>query len=116
MNPDYAILIRLIDYNRGFSGDYVYINQDAYNFLSKSKLEGSEIIIANVGANAGQVFRTPKLERPMSLGPNSIMIKPDALSHYLYLFFLSKQGQDLIQGIITGSAQPKFNKTDFRKL
>lgn len=113
---DYSILIRLTDYNRGFNGDFVYVDEKAYNFLSKSALYGNEIIIANVGANAGDVFRTPKLGKPMTLGPNAIMIKPNILTHYLYLFFISKIGQKLIKNIISGSAQPKFNKTDFRKL
>jgi type I restriction enzyme S subunit len=52
----------------------------------------------------------------MTLGPNAIMIKPSILSHYLYLYFISKNGQQTIKNIISGSAQPKFNKTDFRKL
>jgi type I restriction enzyme, S subunit len=114
--PDYAILIRLTDYNRGFNGDFIYINESAYKFLKKSKLTGDEIIIANVGANAGDVFRVPQLDRPMTLGPNAIMIKDNCFSNYLYLFCISDMGQHLIKGIISGSAQPKFNKTDFRKI
>lgn len=37
---DYAVLIRLVDYNNQFKGDFVYIDQNAYEFLSKSKLHG----------------------------------------------------------------------------
>ena len=36
--------------------------------------------------------------------------------HYLYLFFKSYIGQGKIGGITGGSAQPKFNKTDFKSL
>ena len=35
-----AILIRLVDYNNGFQGKFIYIDNHAYNFLSKSKLFG----------------------------------------------------------------------------
>ena len=35
---------------------------------------------------------------------------------FYYYFFKSPAGQDLIQSIRTGSAIPKFNKTDFRNL
>ncbi|MFD5174092.1 restriction endonuclease subunit S, partial [Bacillus mycoides] len=70
---DYAMLIRLVDYNRNFKGPFTYVNKDGYEFLKKSKLFGGEIIISNVGANAGTVFRVPKLDIPMTLGPNSIM-------------------------------------------
>ena len=115
-DPDYAILIRLTDYHRDFGGEFVYVSEKAYNFLSKSKLKGGEIIIANVGANAGEIFRAPMLNKPMTLGPNSVMLKHNDYSNYLYLFLISSIGQHLIRGIIAGSAQPKFNKTDFRKL
>ena len=71
---DVAVLIRLVDYNNGFSGDFVFIDQHAYNYLSKSKLYGDEIIISNVGANVGTVFKCPKLNYKMSLAPNAIMV------------------------------------------
>ena len=35
---DIAVLIRLVDYNNGFKGDFVFIDEHAYSFLSKSKL------------------------------------------------------------------------------
>lgn len=114
--PDYAILIRLTDFNKDYQGDFVYIDKHAYDFLSKSKLIGGEVIIANVGANAGTVFRTPPLDKPMSLGPNALMIKPSMYNPYLFLFLSSATGQSLMESIKTGSAQPKFNKTDFRNL
>jgi type I restriction enzyme S subunit len=54
----------------------------------------------------------------MTIVPNAIMlmIKDNCLSIYLYLFCISDMGQHLIKGIISGSAQPKFNKPDFRKI
>ena len=52
----------------------------------------------------------------MTLGNNIIMLRPedDHLHYYLYIWFKYLQGQVLIQGIKGGSAQPKFNKTDFK--
>ena len=72
---DVAVLIRLVDYNNNFQGKFVFIDEHAYEFLGKSKLFGDEIIISNVGANVGTVFRCPKLQYKMSLAPNSIMVK-----------------------------------------
>lgn len=112
----YAVLIRLTDYHNGFSGDFVHIDKQAYDFLGKTKLFGEEIVIANVGANVGTVFLVPKLNRKMSLGPNSIMIKTKGNDKFYYYWFKSRVGQGSLQSIITGSAQPKFNKTAFRKL
>lgn len=112
----YAILIRLTDYRNKFKGPFEYIDRHGYNFLSKTKLYGNEIIISNVGAHLGTVFRTPTLGSPMSLGPNAILLKTKYIDDYYYYFFTSKKGQALLKTIVSGSAQPKFNKTDLKKL
>lgn len=115
-DPDYAVLIRLTDYNNDFNGKFVYINQSAYEFLGKSKLFGGEIIISNVGANVGTVFRCPQLDTKMSLAPNAIMLKTKGDDDFYYYWFSSRNGQHSLKSIVTGSAQPKFNKTNFRDL
>ena len=114
--PKYAVIIRLTDFNNQFKGPFVYIDEPAYNFLKKSKLIGGEIIISNVGAYTGTVFRTPKLSIPQTLGPNSIMVNFKGNNEFYEYWLKSKYGQHMIKGIISGSAQPKFNKTSFRSL
>ena len=95
----------------------VYVDRNSYDFLAKSVLYGGEIIISNVG-DVGSVYLCPVLDRPMTLGNNIIMIKSDdkALQNYLYILFKYSYGKGLIRGITGGSAQPKFNKTDFKSL
>ncbi len=117
--PDFAILVRLVDFNNGWNGNYVYLPENSYRFLKKSSLDVGDVIISNVGANAGTVFRVPDLGKPATLGPNSIVIKTEgkeSLRDFLYYYFAGPIGQNQIQSIITGSAQPKFNKTDFRAI
>ena len=111
--PNYAYFVRNTDLKSGSFG--VYVDQHSYDFLSKSTLYGGEIIISNVG-DVGSVFLCPKLDGPMTLGNNIIMLRPenDTLRYYLYIWFKHLQGQALIQGIKGGSAQPKLNKTDFK--
>ena len=111
--PNYAYFIRNTDLKSGSFG--VFVDQHSYEFLSKSTLYGGEIIISNVG-DVGSVFLCPKLDTHMTLGNNIIMLRPedDHLRYYLYIWFKYLQGQALIQGIKGGSAQPKFNKTDFK--
>ena len=112
----YAVLIRLVDFNNDFKGPFVYIDEHAYSFLSKSSLSGGEIIISNVGANVGTVFKCPNLPYKMSLAPNAITIKLKGDNDFYYYWFKSKIGQANIQALVTGSAQPKFNKTNFRSM
>ena len=114
-DPDYAILVRVADFSCGFDASkFVYIDEHAYNFLSKSSLEGGEIIMSNVGS-CGLLFRCPKLDRKMSLAPNAILIKSDYID-YLYYWLGSVTGQEEIKKITSKSAMPKFNKTEFKKI
>ena len=115
-NPDYAVLLRTVDYSNGFDKDkFIYIDENAYNFLSKSKLFGGEIIINNIGAGVGTTFRCPELGMPMSLAPNAIMVTTPNDEFYYY-WLQSKQGKDAINKITSKSAMPKFNKTGFRTI
>ncbi len=113
--PNYAYFIRNTDLKSGTFD--VFVDEHSYNFLSKSTLYGGEIIISNVG-DVGSVFLCPKLDKPMTLGNNIIMLRPkqENLRYYLYIWFKWLYGQSIIQGIKGGSAQPKFNKTDFKNL
>ncbi|OOF85045.1 restriction endonuclease subunit S [Rodentibacter ratti] len=114
--PSYAIYVRTTDFNSGFSKELRYVDKSAYDFLEKSVLIGNEVIISNVG-DVGTVFRSPSwLGMPMTLGSNAIALKNYDIPHYLYLHFISYKGQQDISSIITGSAQLKFNKTNFRSL
>ena len=113
--PDYAILVRFADYSNGFdTSKFVYIDEHAYHFLSKSYLEGGEIIMSNVGS-CGLLFRCPKLDKKMSLAPNSILIKSEFID-YLYYWLGGNVGQEEIRKITSKSAMPKFNKTEFKKI
>ena len=114
---DYAILVRLADNTNNFSGPFVYIDEDAYNFLSKSKLYEGDIVLSNTGS-IGSIFKVPNLGKPMSLGPNSLLIRFDnqILANYFFYLFNCDIGMKFLESITTVTTQPKFNKTDFRKL
>lgn len=115
-NLSYAYFIRNTDLKAGAFNKFV--SEDAYRFLAKSALYGHEVLISNVG-DVGSVFLCPKLNKPMTLGNNMIFINSkgkDCYNYYLFFLFSSEEGQYLIRGITGGSAQPKFNKTDFRNI
>ena len=112
----YARLIRLADHNKKYEGDAVYLDKHSYDFLKKSKLYPKDLIISNVGEYSGTVFRAPNLETPMSLGPNSILMKFGDSDDYMFYFLQGRIGQFLINAVKSGSANPKFNKTEFKKI
>ena len=115
-SEDFAIVVRLTDYKNEYKGPFVYVDKKAYDFLSKSKLEGDDIIIANVGAYAGYVFRAPNINKPITLGPNAILVRSEQNREFIYYWLSSEFGQKAIKEIISTTAQPKFNKTDFKKI
>lgn len=113
---DYAVFIRNVDLKANSFNKFV--DKKSYEFLRKTKLWGGEVIISNVG-DVGSVFRCPLLAKPMTLGNNMIMLKsisPVNYNLFLYILFKYSYGIELIKSITSGSAQPKFNKTDFRNL
>ncbi|HHY0444312.1 TPA: restriction endonuclease subunit S [Vibrio parahaemolyticus] len=114
--PNDVLYVRTTDFNKGFKNDLKYTNESSYQFLSKSKLYGHETIISNVG-DVGTVFRAPSwYDMPMTLGSNAMGIVAKGANSYIYYLFKSHTGQHLLDGITSGSAQMKFNKTSFRKL
>ena len=113
---EYAILVRLTDYKNNYKGPFIYVDKNAYDFLGKSKLEENDIIISNVGAYAGYVFRAPSIKKPITLGPNAILVRSNENRDFLYYWLSSDIGQKKIREIISTTAQPKFNKTDFKKI
>jgi len=116
--PNYARLVRLVDHNAGWSNEGVYVDKRSYEFLKKSSVSSGDIVVSNVGANAGTVFFVPDLPTKATLGPNSILVRPNQKADhwFLYYWLSSESGQNSISNIISGSAQPKFNKTDFRNI
>lgn len=114
---DYAIVVRLTDYSNNYKAPFLYTTRSGYDFLKKSSLVAGDILISNVGANAGLVFKAPELDTPMTLGPNSILVRTDEHDkEFMYQLMRSAVGEELIKKQIGISAQPKFNKTEFRQI
>ena len=115
---EYAIIVRTKDFQNNFTKDLIYTDKHGYDFLSKSKLFGGELMLPNIGASIGKVFIIPNLDYPMTLGPNSVMIsfEDDITKSWAYYVFLSPFGQELLLAISSSTAQGKFNKTDLRNI
>ena len=112
----YARLVRLTDLRENLKNMGVYVDEDGYNYLSKSSLFGGEILVANVGAYAGLFCEMPTVDYPATLAPNMFLLRTNdvMLQHYLlYVGLSSFVWEQLCQKAIS-SAQPKLNKTDVK--
>ena len=115
---NYALFVRTVDFANNFKGDLSYIDKESYDFLEKSKLYGGELMLSNIGASIGKVFKVPHLDTPMSLAPNAIILRffNDITCDYFEYVFKSFVGQNYLQFLSGGAAMPKFNKTELRAM
>ena len=116
-DENYALMVKTQDFANGFTKSLTYTDKHGYDFLSKSTLHGGELILSNIGS-VGKVFRVPYFDRPMTLASNSVMVKCYNSCDYdwMYYFLLSPIGFEELKSITTGTAVPKFNKTDLKTI
>ena len=113
---NFAYMIRLQDASNSWKGPWLYTDEKGYNFLSKSRLFKDDILMSNVGT-VGRFFQVPELDRPMTLAPNSVLIRSTSSNNqFLYFMMLTANIQDQIAMRKTPGVQDKINKTDFKKV
>ena len=116
--PNYALFVRTVDLSSNFTDGCSYIDKESYDFLQKSQLFGGELILPNIGASIGKAFIMPDMGMPMSLAPNSILLKftDPIMNEYFSFVVKSSYGSKLLNKTQGGSATAKFSKTDLRSL
>ena len=116
--PDFAVLVRLKDFSNGWdSAGFVFVDEHAYKFLSKSSLTVGDVVVANVGS-VGRAFMVRDLGLPMTIAPNAVLIKPlneaEITKDFIFRWITSDIGQSSLVSITAATAQPKFNKTHLK--
>jgi type I restriction enzyme S subunit len=114
---DYAIMVRTTNLNaNNFEKNLKYVSEKTYNFFSKSKIFGGEIIMNKIGS-AGDFWIMPNLNRPVSLGLNQFVIRLENLNtKYLYYYLSSNYGKAMIKASINGAVTKSITKTAVKAL
>lgn len=117
---DYAQLIRTTDLKSKFNRDgFIYISENAYNYLWRVNLNEESIILPNIG-NCGEVYYIVPEDLPHKknvLGPNAILVRSNSNNNrFLSHLFLSEEFQRKLKKITSASGQTKFNKTELKRL
>jgi type I restriction enzyme S subunit len=116
--PNFALMVRTTDLeNNNFDNGCNYITEEAYEFLSKSKVYGGEIIINKIGS-AGRVYLMPFLNRPVSLGMNAFLLRfnEDLNNIYVYHLLTSDFGTKAIQKHVKGAVTKTITKNAIRSI
>ena len=114
---NYAIMVKTQDFQNRFTKDLTFTDKQGYDFLENSNLFGGELVLSNVGS-IGKIFIVPKLNKPMTLAPNAIMIRLFNEKHLIWIYYVFQSifGLELLLSISSATAIKKFNKTDFKTL
>lgn len=116
---EYAHMIRTSDFIKDdFESNVKYISENAYKFLSKTVLNGGEILINKIGSNAGQSFLMPRVTKPTSLGMNIFLLRLNKgySSKCYYAFLNTKYGKLLVEQKINGAAPQSIDKNSIRDI
>ena len=113
--PNYAWMVRTTDLESGDMTSIKYIDESAYELLSKSKIYGGEIIMNKIGS-AGKIYLMPQINIPASLGRNAFMFRYDERINVKFLYHLltSEYGQREIQQYVRGAVTKTITKNDVR--
>lgn len=116
----YAYMVRTTDLEANdFVSDVKYVSKSTYDFLSKSKVLGGEVLINKIGS-PGKSFLMPKLNMPVSLGMNLFMIrlKKDASidATTLWLYLNTSIGSAIIKRKINGTVPLTIDKAAIKSI
>lgn len=117
---DYAYMVRTTDLEKSdFVNDVKYVNKHTYDFLSKSKVYGGEILINKIGS-PGRVYLMPKLNIPVSLGMNLFLVRlvenSDYNEKFVWAYFNTEIGQNIIKRKVNGTVPLTIDKEAIRTL
>jgi len=115
---DYAWMVRSTDFEKNFENEMRYITKSSYDYLTKSRIFGGEIIMSKIG-NAGKIYLMPKITRPCSLAMNLFLIRlnENKISNkYVYHYLKSKSGETQILSKLKGTATQTITKQSVRDL
>jgi type I restriction enzyme S subunit len=116
--PDYAFMIRATNFEKNnFSDLMKYITESAYNFMSRSKLYGGEILISKIG-NTGSVYLMPNLNKPCSLAMNlfALRISEYIDNEFIYYYLKSPMGSRFINKYVKGVTTTSIDKKSVRSV
>lgn len=116
--PDYAWMVRSTDFEQNFKNPLKYINKNAYEFLSKSKVFEGDILMSKIG-NAGKIYLVPELSQPASLAMNMFLIRlneREILPEFLFRFLESQVGRAHIAKRLKGATTKTITKENVRSI
>ena len=113
-HKDYAIMIRTLNFEQqNFYSDLIYVDEKAYNFLSKSKVFPYDILINKI-ANPGSVYMMPDINAKITCGMNLFLIRFSNQVDQIYMYYHLKHNENKIKNLAHGTTTKTITKDDIR--
>jgi type I restriction enzyme S subunit len=114
---NYAVLVRTTDLEKTKFSPKRFTDKTGYDFLKKTSLFGGEIILANVGS-IGKIYRVPKYNSPMTLAPNTYVLKFFSFVNEDFIFQLMKRVEfkNKLLSMVGSSTLMAINKSNLRSI
>ncbi|MCF1753180.1 restriction endonuclease subunit S [Mariniradius sediminis] len=116
-SDEYAVLVRTTDLDKKTFTPARFTDKRGYDFLSKTSLYGNEIVMANVGS-IGKVFRVPYFNKPMTLAPNTYVLKfYDFVDEgFIYQLMVRPEFEKKLLSMVGSSTLMAINKGNLRSI
>lgn len=116
-DTNYAVLVRTTDLDKAIFVPQRFTDKKGYKYLSKTSLYGGEIVIANVGS-LGKVFRVPKFDSPMTLAPNTYLLKfnKSISEDFIFQWLTTKEFYSKLLSKIGSTTLQAINKDSLRSI
>lgn len=116
-SEDFAVLVRATDLEKVKFTPERFTDERGYKFLKKTSLHGGELIMSNVG-NIGKVYKAPFYHMPMTLAPNTYLIKfnKEINNEYMYQWMRTKFFMKHVLSKVGGGGLTAINKSNLRSI
>jgi type I restriction enzyme S subunit len=113
---NYAIMLRTTNFQESTKNDYKYITKEAYEFLSKSRVNVNDVLMNKI-ADPGATFFVEDRHKLMSLAMNLFLIRfPNKYVNSKYAYYYLRTNYNYVSSFANGTSTKTITKDAVRNL
>lgn len=113
--PDYAVMIRTLNFERNdFLNDLIYCDKKSYEFLGYSNVKENDVLMNKI-ANPGSVYIMPHVSYKCTCGMNLFLLRFKNINQR-YMYYVMKNSENYIKSKAHGTTTKTITKDEVRNL
>ena len=113
--PDYAVMIRTLNFERNdFEKDLIYCDKKSYDFLKYSHVKENDVLMNKI-ANPGSVYIMPQVNYNVTCGMNLFLLRFKNINQR-YMYYVMKHNEQYIKSKVHGTTTKTITKDEVRNL